>query len=333
MALLLDPEYPEQLDRVSKIFRSSNPVALPTETVYGLAAPLLDERAVAKVFALKGRPKFHPLIVHVLNWEMAKPLIAVQDDLALRLVKYFWPGPLSILFKKSELVSDLVTGGSDSVVLRCPEHSVFRNVLSRWDAPLVAPSANRFTGISPTDCLSVLKELGAFGLEAVVDGGESARGLESTIVRVDSEKKISVLRPGAVSIEQLKEKLPEGVKVFKEASKEVPGSHARHYSPAKRMLLLSNEKDFKALSKSDLSEMALIRVLAKDAKWLSGDSFRAEFVLSERNSDLEAASALFRILRKLDESRVYKSIAVCETSDQGLGAAINDRLRRAANQS
>lgn len=330
--MLLDPNFPEQLDRVLKIFRQSTPVSLPTETVYGLAAPLNDEKAIAKVFSLKNRPTFHPLIVHVLDWMMAESYVDDCSELAKILIRAFWPGPLSLMLKrKKSKVPDLVTGGSDFVVLRCPKHPVFRNILSRWNSPLVAPSANRFSGISPTDCYSVLKELGPFGLEAVVDGGECALGLESTIVRIDSDTKISILRHGAVSAEQIKEILPDGVRVFSGVTdKNAPGSLEKHYSPAKKLYFIEAEEDLKKLTKSELKEMALLKVLEKDASWIDESLFKNRFILSTRNSDIEAASRFFRVIRRLDESKVYKAIVACATANKGLGVAINDRLLRAS---
>lgn len=334
MPLLLDPHYPEQFDRVIKCFLRGHPVALPTETVYGLAAPISNIEAISRVFSMKGRPHFNPLVVHVPTRSKAKDYVLEFPEWAEKLAKDFWPGPLSLLLPKTDRVPDLVTAASSHVVLRCPSHPVFRNLLSRMNEAVVAPSANRYMGISPVSSRDVIKELGPFGLEAVVDGGVCQYGVESTIVSYERGQGLIILRPGAVTREALEASLGQRVSIasLQSSSPAVPGTAARHYSPSKPMCYLKGREDsVKLPSIEERRYWALLKVFPKDQPWVDSLGFEKVFYLSERASDVEAASNLFRVLRNLDEKE-FHGIICCETNDSGLGLAINDRLSRASSK-
>jgi L-threonylcarbamoyladenylate synthase len=334
VTILLDLAHPEQLDRVIKCFRKGEPVALPTETVYGLAAPLDNEAAIAKVFKLKARPYFNPLIVHVLDWEQASRYVLEAPSIAEKLARKFWPGPLSLLLKKTPLVPDLCTNASSWVALRAPRHPHFRSVLTRLAVPIVAPSANRYTQVSPVAALDVIEELGPYGLEAVVEGGRSELGLESTIAQIVSETEIQILRPGALSVEAIRRVVGSEVRIQTIKKTEdiiAPGMIARHYSPQIPLYFVESQEDLMNLAHLNFKDALLLRVFSKDAPWLKGDSFKREIVLSPEASDIVAASRLYRSLRDLKASDAAFVVAL-KSQDDGLGLAINDRLRRAAGR-
>lgn len=334
MTLLLDLEHPEQIDRVIKCFKMDEPVALPTETVYGLAAPLNNEKAIAKVYKLKARPYFNPLIVHVLDWEQAMRYLDNPPLIAQKLAEKFWPGPLTLLLKKNSRVPDLCTNASPWVAVRAPKHPHFRTILHRLNSPLVAPSANRYTQVSTVTAQDVIEELGPFGLEAVVEGGRSELGMESTIVQVLNDNELQLLRPGALSLESIKRFLGEGIKIYSAKKSEEnlsPGQAAKHYSPKIPTFFIETQNDLMDIAHLDFSKSTLLRVFKKDAPWIDAKNFGKEFILSPENSDLMAATRLYRCLRDLESSNTSNIIAI-KSSDDGLGLAINDRLRRAAGR-
>jgi L-threonylcarbamoyladenylate synthase len=210
--------------------RSGGIVAFPTETVYGLGANALDAAAVAKVFELKGRPSTSPLIVHVASVEMAKSIVAEWPPLACRLAASWWPGPLTMVLPKKTCVPDIVTAGLSTVGVRMPSHPVAARLIQEAGVPIAAPSANRFTGLSPTTADHVRCAFGdAVG---VVEGGPSEVGIESTVVAVDGEK-LTLLRPGMISLGQLQQ-----ASTHPGQAHPAPGMHPRHYSPRTPLVLV-----------------------------------------------------------------------------------------------
>lgn len=226
-----------------ELLRQGEVVAVPTETVYGLAALITDENALKNIFATKQRPLFDPLIVHVTDIEMAKPLVESIDDLSLLLMKKFWPGPLTVLRPKSKKISDLITSGLVEVGVRSPNHPVAQEILKELKTPFAAPSANLFGKTSPTKAIHVLNEFN--NQVPVVDGGDSEVGLESTVLRTLKENNqwvIEILRPGGITSEQIKKFLEqnfsENVIIRRAFSQASPGHTLQHYQPTKEFWLL-----------------------------------------------------------------------------------------------
>lgn len=305
------------VEEVLSYFSKDEPVALPTETVYGLAAPVSRSKAVARIYEIKERPAFNPLIVHVKeDWDLSR--WAEINEVEEKLIKTFWPGPLSILLKKKN-ISDLITAGSDKVVMRAPSHPLFRKILNKLREPLVAPSANSSTKLSPTTALAVAEDLGT-KLEAVLEGGRCEWGVESTIVEVQSGK-IVILREGAISKEQLEEK---GFRVSVGFSTvQTPGSQLRHYAPTVPLKFFDSVEEW---SQKNTPDLLLLKVLDSDAPHLKISSNLQ--ALAPDNDFKTAASNLFEFLRKAQTQ--YKEIRVLKTRDELLGRAINDRLKRAS---
>lgn len=304
-------------DEVLQYFSKDEPVALPTETVYGLAAPVSRLKAVARIYEIKERPSFNPLIVHVKeDWDLSQ--WAEINEIEKKLISKFWPGPLSILLKKKN-IPDLVTAASDKVVLRAPSHPLFRKILTKLKEPLVAPSANSSTKLSPTTSIAVAEDLGS-KLKAVLEGGRCEWGVESTIVEVQNGK-VVILREGAVSKEQLE---AAGFEISTgAASTHTPGSQLKHYAPSVPLYFFDSEEEWKSKRGKDI---LLLKVLDSDSPYAENVE-----VLSSSNDLKEAASRLFDFLRRAQDQ--YKEIRVLKTVDQLLGRAINDRLLRASTRS
>lgn len=340
MTVLIDPNSKVQLNFVINKLRANYPIALPTETVYGLAARATSEIALARIFELKARPKFDPLIVHVLDLRKALRDQLIQKPTALheKLIEKFWPGPLTLLFPKSDRIPDLCTASTPWVALRSPEHPVFRKILEELDEPLAAPSANRFQSISPTSSKAVIDELGAYGLEAVVEGGASVRGIESTVVKVLSENEIEIVRQGALSKEEISGYLGPQIKIQIRLSgsgveildsQESPGQSPVHYSPKKKLFYLNPVDLEKFLNNSENSNWALLEVFPTH---FTHPKIRSHLILSRNHSWSEAAAQLFSSLRQLDQDNLVEGIVALECSEESLGAAISDRLRRASQK-
>jgi L-threonylcarbamoyladenylate synthase len=289
-------------------------VAFPTETVYGLGANALDADAVAKVFAAKARPRFNPLIVHVLGKDEAEAYATVSDT-ARKLMQAFWPGPLSLVLPRREDcgIADLVSAGLDTVALRAPSHKVARALLRAAKVPIAAPSANRSQRVSPTTAAHVEAELGELPA-MILDGGACDLGLESTVLGVDGDR-VTLLRLGALPREDIERVLGHAL-AGPEPGDEVrsPGQLAVHYAPATPLRL-----DVTVPEPGD----ALL------AFGPEAPDFSPMINLSWSGDLGEAAANFFAALRELDALGA-SAIAVMPIPDRGLGEAINDRLRRAA---
>jgi L-threonylcarbamoyladenylate synthase len=299
--------------RAARILRNGGLVAFPTETVYGLGADACNDRAVARVFEAKGRPQFNPLITHVANIAAAT-VLARFDDRASKLAEAFWPGPLTLVLPRNHgcPISLLACAGLDSIALRVPRHPMALDLLEAFGGPLVAPSANPSGRVSPTQAAHVVAGLGS-KVDLVLDGGACAVGVESTIVSL-LDGRCRLLRPGGLprgDIERvLGQKLGDPIKGARPLA---PGQLASHYAPRARLRL--NEREPRR------GEMFLG----------FGTIAHGPHTLSPSGSLIEAAANLFRKLHELDAAGV-EAIAVAPIPDQGLGEAINDRLRRAAAQ-
>ncbi|MDR2513126.1 MAG: threonylcarbamoyl-AMP synthase [Puniceicoccales bacterium] len=316
------------LARASDLLREGGIVALPTETVYGLAANALDEQAVRRIFAAKGRPLIDPLIVHVASLEEVGQ-IAELSPLLEKLVGHFWPGPLTVVLRKKENVPGLVTAGMGTVAVRLPAHPVMREVLRRSGCFLAAPSANPFGYVSPTCAQHVRDSLG-HKVPWILDGGLCQHGLESTIIHLTEAAGVRLLRPGPVSPEALQDVLGVSVSVThvaKTASSLAPGMLERHYSP-RTQLILRCEGEAPVPPHTSGRE-AVVWLRRPDDAAGSETYGRARFWLSEDGSLEEAGRNVFALLRCLDNGD-FTAVHMELTTGLGLGAAINDRLRRAA---
>ncbi len=280
-------------------------VAVPTETVYGLAADATEGEAVARIYAAKGRPSFNPLIVHVGSLEAAER-IALFDAVAHGLAARFWPGPLTLVLPRrpDSGVAALVTAGLATIAVRVPAHPAMRDLLAATGKPLAAPSANASGRLSATRAGHVLAGLGG-RIPLIVDAGPTAHGLESTIVAID-ERGARLLRPGPIA------DLGIALAANRSGRVEAPGQLAGHYAPSKPLRLDAEERE--------------------PGEWLIGfGDVAGDSNLSRSADSVEAAANLFERLHEADASPAA-SIAVAPVPDEGLGAAINDRLRRAASQ-
>jgi len=304
----------ESIDRAAEALAKGEIVAFPTETVYGLGANALNAAAVAKVFAAKDRPRFNPLIVHVRGEEEAEAY-AVINDTARKLMRAFWPGPLSLVLPRKTgcAIADLVSAGLDTIALRAPSHPVARALLEATKLPIAAPSANRSGRVSPTTAAHVEAELGRLPA-MILDGGPCTLGLESTVLGIDGDE-VSLLRLGALPRQEIETLLGHKL-AAREAGSHVtsPGQLATHYAPVTPLRLDAG--------KPRRGEAFL--GFGPNAPSFAGPAIN----LSRRGDLVEAAANFFAALRTLDEAGV-ETIAVMAIPDHGLGEAINDRLKRA----
>ncbi|QZD90802.1 threonylcarbamoyl-AMP synthase [Qipengyuania aurantiaca] len=290
--------------RAAEILRAGGLVAVPTETVYGLAARADDVAAVSLIYEAKGRPSFNPLIVHVASMEAARELAEFSPE-AETLAQAHWPGPLTLVLPRraDAKLAETVTAELETVAIRMPNHPIMREILSAVDVPLAAPSANRSGFISPTTADHVLTSLDG-RIDAVLDGGECRAGVESTIAAVRVDGRVEVLRPGPVQLDT------GAMAQSSESSIEAPGQLASHYAPGKPVRL------------------DVIRSV-EDEFYIGFGEVRGDCSLSSEGNLEEAASRLYACLHEGAASHKPR-IAIAPVPEEGIGRAINDRLRRAA---
>ncbi|MFH1900700.1 MAG: L-threonylcarbamoyladenylate synthase [Candidatus Omnitrophota bacterium] len=305
-------------------------VAFPTETVYGLGADAFNPKAVAKIFEAKKRPFEDPLIVHIAQKEDLYKLTEDIPDSALKLADEFWPGPLTLVLKKSKNIPDIITAGLDTVAIRVPADKVALAFIKFSETPIAAPSANLFGRPSPTTAQHVLDDLNE-KIDIVIDGGRALIGVESTILDLTQNPPV-VLRPGGVSIEKLK-KVVKGVEIYKQDKILSPGMYPRHYSPkAKVMLVEGNgnaqvEQVKNLASRFNLQDLS-VRILAKEENIDKYNGFKVKSI-GQGNDLAVCASNLFSVLREFDKEGVDTIIAE-GVKEEELGLAIMNRLRKAA---
>jgi L-threonylcarbamoyladenylate synthase len=305
----------------ARIIREGGLVAFATETVYGLGGNALDPSAVARIFEAKQRPHFDPLIVHLAEPAEIDRVCTRTGDNALRLIDAFWPGPLTLVLPKHDIVPDLVTSGLSSVGVRVPDHTLARELIRLAGVPVAAPSANLFGKVSPTTAQHVLDQLGD-RIDCVLDGGPCRVGIESTVLSLDDESRPLLLRPGGVALEDLEDVIgPVEVAAAgrDDTPQAAPGMLTQHYAPSTPVVLVDDWSDVKPAASAAL---AFRRVP-------EASLFAAIEVLSPGGSLREAAANLFAALRRLDASGA-RTIYAERVPETGLGRAINDRLRRAA---
>jgi len=299
------------------ILKKGDLVGMPTETVYGLAGNALSVDSVARIFEVKNRPSFDPLIVHIYDYNQLSKYVMTIPPQAERLAKEFWPGPLTLLLRKRSIIPDLVTSGLDTVGIRCPKHPMAQNLLRMLEFPLAAPSANPFGFVSPTTAGHVTEQLGS-KIKYVLDGGPCAVGIESTIVGFENNKTV-VHRLGGITIEQIESVVGDVEVTTSPVALKAPGQLKSHYSPSRKMFVADLEK---AVDMIDFERVAVLS-FQKDYK------AKNQIILSPNGDLVEAAKNLFDALRRLDKMPVDLIIAEF-VPDEGIGMAINDRLRRAA---
>jgi L-threonylcarbamoyladenylate synthase len=307
-------------DRAVELLAAGEPVALPTETVYGLAADATRPESVLKIFEAKERPMFDPLIVHLPDLGWLDRITRDRAPLAEKLAAAFWPGPFTLVLPRREIIPDIVTSGLPTVAVRMSAHPLFREVASRFGKPLAAPSANRFGRISPTAASHVMDELGG-RIPLILDGGPTAHGVESTIVGIDAAGRIRILRSGPVTREELA-KFGEVVFEPRGAAPNAPGQLKSHYAPATRLQLIGDARDVVP------GVGQRCGLLAWNKSWTAG-AFESVELLSPAQDLREAAARLFAALRRLDEAGLDLILAE-KVPEEGLGIAIMDRLRKAS---
>jgi L-threonylcarbamoyladenylate synthase len=311
-----------------ELLRQGEIVALPTETVYGLAADALNPIAVAKIFEAKERPRFDPLIVHLpsRDWlEKIAGVTAEDRNLVSNLAEAFWPGPLTMVLPKRESVPEIVTAGLDTVAIRMSADPVFTEIVRELGQPLAAPSANRFGRISPTTAQHVLDELDG-RIPLIIDAGPAQHGIESTIVALRGRSSIEILRRGPVTPEQLSSFAQINTTLVLPSKISAPGQLPSHYAPKTPLCLIDNAATFAPIQNQRMGLLAWT--------WSGGVPASTTFVairrLSEQQDMCEAAANLFRYLRELDAFDLDFIVAE-RVPLQGIGAAIMDRLERAAH--
>ncbi len=313
---MIYPATQTNIQKAAQALKQGNVVAFPTETVYGLGANALNAMAVAKIFEIKQRPFFDPLIVHVSSLEMVKYIVSYLPDMALQCIKTFWPGPLTIVLPKKNVIPDIVTAGLDTVAVRMPSHHVAQQLIEHAGVPIAAPSANPFGYLSPTTAYHVEKQLGN-KVDIILDGGQSPVGVESTIIKIEKDS-VTLLRHGGIPVEDI-EAVAGEVSLIRHTQVEAPGQLPYHYAPTTKIVLV---KDVSNIPDDSSSGMILYKK--------SDISFKNIHVmyLSDNGDLRQAAANLFACLHALDAMKL-SVIYVEEIPDVGLGQAIMDRLKKA----
>lgn len=310
------------IERAVELLRDGRLVAFPTETVYGLGANARDADAVAKIFAAKGRPSDHPLIVHIPSAQALPRWASHIPEKAQKLAAAFWPGPLAMVLPRAEGVPDAVTGGLDTVALRVPRHPVALALLRAFDGGLAAPSANRYGRVSPTRAAHVREELGD-RVDLVLDGGACDVGIESTIVDLSGDEPV-LLRPGAVTVEMLERVLGTRVRHAGENATPAPGRKPSHYAPRAKVLL-ATDAEAVSLARCFAAGGARVGLLSTTAPMEAG----IDWLGLPQDPDAQARE-LYQRLRDADALGLDIVVAVVPPLREGIGEALQDRLRRAA---
>ena len=308
-ARILNGDNESEIDECVNTLRAGSVIGIPTETVYGLAAIATNKSAINLVFAIKERPTSHPLILHIADVSMLDDWATNISSETRALCKQFWPGPLTLILHKSDKVLTEVTGGRNTVAIRCPNHSVTTKLLKKLNDAVVAPSANKFGKVSPTTAQHVVNDLGS-DISIVLDGGECSIGLESTIIDCTTTPP-QLLRTGAITADQIMQECNiTVVEAFGESR--APGMLEKHYAPMCRVVLVSSSQD------------GLV-----EAQRYVADGFKVR--LLDLNEDLEMfARLLYSSLRIADKDGINVAIVV-RAPMKGIGLAINERLEKAAN--
>lgn len=313
----------DELNEAADCLRNGGLVAFPTETVYGLGANALNPIAVAGIFNAKKRPNFDPLIVHISELNQIEELFAQPiNESVYKLAEYFWPGPLTIVHRKSDIVPALVTSDLDAVAVRMPSHPIAHKLIQLADVPVAAPSANRFGQLSPTSFRHVAKQNMEIDYLIMGDDNSNTVGIESTVVAID-ENTCTILRPGIITADDIKKCLP-GIEVL------TPGKNVKLISPG---LLQSHYSPLKPLSfYVEGSELPSDSGLILHKKEQGVNYNKKTIFTSETGNLIEVAARLFSCLHKMEEDESVKQIFITKTTEEGIGQAIMDRLKKATFQ-
>ena len=310
----------KDIQKAVQLLTNEQLVAIPTETVYGLAGNIFSEKAIKSIFSTKKRPFFNPLIVHIPSIDSLDEIVIHVPEKAKLLATAFWPGSMTLVLKKSDKIPDIITAGKDTVAVRVPNHPVTLELLKQLPFPLAAPSANPFGSISPTKPEHVERYF-KNDIQQVLDGGSCTNGIESTIIGFENDKPI-IYRLGALALEDIEAVVGQiTIKNKKEESPDAPGMLARHYAPSTRTFLVDN-----IANEVEKHQGKKIGVLP--FKSSLNDGSLTEIILSKNGSMQEAASKLYNSLHELDSLNLDVIIAE-RFPDNGLGKSINDRLQRA----
>ena len=321
-----------KINRAAKAIKNGNLVAFPTETVYGLGADVFNEKAISKIFAAKKRPFNDPLIVHIADIKELSLLTDQVSSVALKLAAAFWPGPLTLVIKKSHLVSDLVTSGLDTVAVRMPNNNIALSLIKKANTPIAAPSANLFGRTSPTEAWHVVDDLEG-NIEMIIDGGKTSVGVESTVVDT-TIMPVQLLRAGGISVEALR-KVVEKIKIGEKLEKSFrsPGMMDRHYSPKAKLILVDEKGEIQI--KEVIRQAMIYRakgfnvgIMAKEENKKKYEKFEVK-VIGKGNELKKCAANLFSVLRDFDKEN-YDVIIAESLEKYGIGLAIMERLKKAS---
>ena len=312
------------IKKAKKALKKNKLVAIPTETVYGLAGNAYDESALVEIFKLKNRPFYNPLIVHIRSASSISDVAIDIPESAMILAEKFWPGPLTLVLKKQPHISDLITAGKDTVAVRVPNHPVALALLDKLDFPLAAPSANPFGSISPTNADHVFNYFGG-KLEVILNGGECEKGLESTIIGFENNQPV-LYRHGSISSEEI-EKITGKLSTITNSEKtpNAPGMLSRHYAPNTATYLTNNVVELIKCFKGKRIGILVFK------NQINGKGIIHKEILSKSGDLNEAAKNLYAAMHRLDENNLDVIIAE-RLPDIGLGKTMNDKLERATKK-
>ncbi len=314
----------KDIQKAVDILNQEELVAIPTETVYGLAGNIYSEKAISKIFEMKNRPLFNPLIVHIQDMNQLDQLTSYIPSKARLLANTFWPGALTLVLKKNIQVPDIITAGKDSVAIRMPNHPVTLALLEQLSFPLAAPSANPFGCISPTKAIHVEEYFGD-KLQMVLDGGSCKNGIESTIIGFEKDEPV-LYRLGAISLEEIEDVIGKiEIKNKNDISPDAPGMLLRHYAPLTTTYLEKNVEEFIKLHPDKRIGLLIF------SKEINAPHIIHQEILSKSGDFKEAAANLYAALHRLDKLKLDIIIAE-RLPDVELGKSINDRLERATKK-
>ncbi|RTY96887.1 threonylcarbamoyl-AMP synthase [Flavobacterium franklandianum] len=312
------------INKAKEILLKNELIAIPTETVYGLAGNAYNETAIKKIFELKKRPFYNPLIIHLKSASCISDVALEIPESALILATTFWPGPLTLVLKKQPHISDLVTAGKETVAIRVPNHPVALALLDQLDFPLAAPSANPFGSISPTNAEHVYNYFGE-ELNVILDGGECEKGLESTIIGFENNQPV-LYRHGSISLEEIENIVGKlGITTNSDTSPNAPGMLSRHYAPKTDTYLTNNISELLKCFEGKKIGLLLFK------NTVQNKSIIHQEILSKSGNFNEAAKNLYAAMHRLDQNKLDVIIAE-RLPDEGLGKTINDKLERATKK-
>lgn len=324
------------IDQAAAYLKNGQVVAFPTETVYGLGADATNEEAVKKIFIAKGRPNDNPLIIHISNSDQLDRYVEAVPEIAKKVINHFWPGPCTLILRKKGPIAPSVTGGLSTVGIRMPDHPIALELIEKAGVPLAAPSANSSGKPSPTTALHVKKDLDG-KIQAIMDGGTTGVGLESTVLDLTNPEKPTILRPGGVTLEALEDVIG---KVWIDAhltdassAPKSPGMKYKHYSPEKPVWILppTLEQTVKLIDQLEKSGEKIGFLVSEEWFKHVSNKNRQGFTLGEKAKPQEAAARLFYSLRALDDEDV-SLILVEPYPKKGIGTAFMNRLEKAASR-